>query len=119
MDEDNEPVTTAVIEQESAPAPVNKSNKAIEKDIKLFERAWIFSGGELHDGNPYITKAAMMRYLEESEGITSRNSRYAYWRDDENRWLGRMLINHLAKVQDDGLILVDETHASALMMVRQ
>lgn len=119
MDEDNEPVTTAVIEQESAPAPSNKSNKVIEKDIKLFERAWIFSGGELHEGNPYITKAAMMRYLEESEGITSRNSRYAYWRDDDARWLGRMLANHLARVQDDGLILVDETHASALMMVRQ
>jgi putative DNA primase/helicase len=69
VDEDGEPVTSAVWAASVAPvAPVKES--PAQRNRKTVERAWWASGAEVRDGAPYIARSALKEFLAEAMGWT-------------------------------------------------
>jgi hypothetical protein len=68
IDEDGEPVKSAVIEFAEAPVKA-KRNSPVEDRMKLFEKVWFASGTEQGVvGMPIISRSAFAQYLE-TEGL--------------------------------------------------
>lgn len=66
IDEDGEPVKSAVIEMAEAP-PKKVKDSPINEKMKLFGNAWFATGAELtQNGNPFITRSALADYLEKN-----------------------------------------------------
>ena len=103
LDEDNEPVTSAVVVEGKNPP---KSEKAQQRPLDTFERAWFASGCEDIGGSPYITRSAMKSYCEQNE---------LNQRTEDNRRTKLIKDGILQKLQD-GWIVIDGVESSVLMM---
>jgi len=62
FDEDEQPVTSAVLAQAEAPMQAKKASP-YEHWRKVFEAAWWTAGAELFDGKPYLTRSALLEYM--------------------------------------------------------
>ena len=65
FDEDQNPVSSAVISFVDAPAKVDKKDNSVLENMKLFSNAWFEADAELNEkGNPTISRSALASYLE-------------------------------------------------------
>ena len=62
QDEDGEPVSSAVIVEGVEPAKP-KSDGPLAKKVKQFQSAWVAAGSEVDQGHPYLTSAALQKFL--------------------------------------------------------
>ena len=74
-DEDDQPVTSAVILQEDAPVSEKKSGSKIDTHRKTFENAWWSSGCEERNGLPYLSRSAMVDYLVQKMDVGEASAR--------------------------------------------
>lgn len=114
-DEDGEPVTTAVLETASKPAPGRKEHEMSEH-LKRIETAWFSSGCEDVQGKPYITRSALASKLEE-HGLTQTTIK-TYLNPSKDRMIGKLLARELIAATKDGWVITDEKTASAWMTMR-
>jgi len=117
VDEDGDPVSSAVIAEGTPPQQEKKDSK-VEQHRKLFEQAWWSSGAEDRDGKPYLSRSAMLDYLRTERGLTE-SSAQAYTKPGrDGKPIADLLLGGVIQHHEHGWILLDQVHAASMMMKR-
>jgi phage/plasmid primase-like uncharacterized protein len=116
MDEDEQPVTSAVIVESDAPI-VEKKETANTQNRKLFERAWFSIACEKYDGYPYVSRSALLNFLISSNGFKASQAEAMIKPD--GKLIGELLNSGLISPLKNGWIVVDNLWISALELVSE
>jgi phage/plasmid primase-like uncharacterized protein len=116
MDEDDQPVTSAVIVQaEKDNTEPKKKDGKIDTHRKTWENAWAASGMDELDGYPYLTRSALRDKLE-ADGNAERTVRNMLNPSYSDKLIGYLLNSEVIEATQNGWIMRDEVHASVLLM---
>lgn len=116
LDEDGEPVTSAV------PVPADEPQKGrkpteIEDHIKTMERAWFDSGAEDLDGKPYITRSALWSQLEKM-GF-SESTIKTYIKPSGGRLIAKLTAHDYITPAREGWVISNPGTAAAWLILRK
>jgi hypothetical protein len=114
-DEDNQPVTSAVPIQVSAPAAPSKKDSKIDAHRKMWENAWWASGAEVINEQPYLSRSALKDKLA-SDGNAERTVRNMINPSYNDKLIGALLQSGLIEASEHGWTMIDETQASSMLM---
>jgi phage/plasmid primase-like uncharacterized protein len=115
FDEDNEPVKSAVLVPANAPVERKKDSK-LEQHRKTFENAWWASGAEVSNGFPYVSRSGLMTYLVDNLDLTEASAKLYVKPSATGKLISELLIAEVIEPFEHGWSLVDQVHASAMMM---
>jgi hypothetical protein len=117
VDEDGEPVTSAVITAVTAPvtAPSKAGNK-LDQHRRMFERAWWDSGAELRDGAPYVSRSAMLDYLTAKMGLSEASARIYCKPAAAGKPIAALLDSRMIEAMDHGWIVVDGAQVASMVL---
>ena len=113
-DEDNQPVTSAVIVEAQAPTIVKKDSK-IDNHRKVFEAAWWATGAEIREGLPYISRSALKDKLAQ-DGRKPRTIENDLSPSYPEKMIGALIVSDIISPIEHGWMVVDEVHSSAMLM---
>ena len=113
-DEDNQPVTSAVIVQSQAPIAPKKESK-LDSHRKTFENAWWGTGAEMREGLPYISRSALKDKLaaDGRKPRTIENDLSAAYPD---KLIGALILAEIISPLAHGWTVIDDVQSSAMMM---
>lgn len=113
LDDDGEPVTSAVIEvtDEELPAP-RKRASPVDKARRTWEAAWWHSGAEMRDGLPYLSRSAAVDYLV-SNGMKDTSARQTI-KPTGGKFVQQLLDGGVIGAHEHGWCMVEGDHANAL-----
>lgn len=114
FDEDNHPVTSAVVIEANAPAEPKKGSK-IDEHRKMFENAWWACGAEVKDDLPYLSRSGLKDKLL-ADGNAERTVRNMVNPSYTDKLVGALLNANIIEPQEHGWVVVDEAQASAMML---
>ncbi|AIM40757.1 DNA primase [Idiomarinaceae phage 1N2-2] len=116
IDEDGEPVTSAVLVDGQAPAETKKDGKLMES-IKLFERCWFHTGADTDsEGNPYITSSAGRDALVAIAGLKEATAKN-YMKASYDRGMIYALVSAgIVTANGHGFSVTDDTYASSFLI---
>jgi putative DNA primase/helicase len=114
-DEDNQPVTSAVVVETSATVSVKKESK-ISSHRKTFENAWWSSGAEERDGQPYLSRSAMEDYLINKMGLSDASAKQYVKPSLIGKPIADLLVSEIIEAFEHGWIVVDEAQASSMLL---
>ena len=114
-DEDNQPVTSAVIVQAQPPASPRKDSK-IDSHRKTFENAWWASGAEERNGLPYLSRSAMVDYLIEKMDVSETSAKQYIKPSVPGKPIADMLVAEIIEAFEHGWIVIDDAQASAMLI---
>ncbi len=105
-------VTTCVAVPSSGEKPV-KVDKATRERHRILRAAFEFSGMDKLDGHPYVTRAAMLAYLDAKENKRGEPAK-KFLQDGEGRFIGELLIAGTIQPRGNGWIVTDAEIASVM-----
>jgi hypothetical protein len=114
-DEDNQPVTSAVVVQAQAPAEAKKDSK-IDNHRKTFENAWWASGAEERNGLPYLSRSAMTDYLVQKLAVSEASAKQYIKPSAPGKPISDLLTSQIIEAFEHGWIVIDNTQASAMLI---
>ena len=117
LDEDGQPVTSAVLAEAEAPAERKRDSK-LEEYRKLFEGAWWSSGAEEQDGKPFLSRSALIDYLQQKLGISEASAATYCKPSATGRLIASLITAEVIEASGHGWIVVCPAHASAMMIRR-
>ena len=116
LDEDGQPVTSAIVVQEKDPETDKPKPKSkLEGYRKLFESAWWASGAEERDGVPYLSRSALKDKLE-ADGYASRTILNMINPSYPDKMVGALVQSETVSTYEHGWKMVNQTHASAMLL---
>jgi phage/plasmid primase-like uncharacterized protein len=113
-DEDNQPVTSAVLVEAQAPAIIKKDSK-IESHRKTFENAWWGTGAEVREGLPYISRSALKDKLAQ-DGRKPRTIENDLSPSYPEKMIGALILSEIISPIEHGWMVVDEVQSSAMLV---
>lgn len=116
LDEDDLPVTSAVVVSVDAPQEVKKDSK-LSVNMKVFENGWWSAGAEVRDGKPYLSRSGLVEKLQAdgvSQTLISRKLRPG----SEDQLIGSLLMGNVISVYENGW-LVDDMVLSNILMINK
>ncbi|MCA3173721.1 MAG: AAA family ATPase, partial [Burkholderiales bacterium] len=117
FDEDGQAVTSAVIVQADTPEkPVVKKDDKTEAHMKLLIAAWFASGTETRDENPYISRSALMEYLEQTKGMSHETAKQYVKPSAKGKLMADLLDAHIVEPFEHGWRVADLAHARSMLM---
>lgn len=117
VDEDGEPVTSAVVVQSEAPQEkTGKPDTKLASHRKMFERAWFDSLCEHRNGSPYVSRSAMSQFLTSKMGLTQSSADVYVKPSASGKPIAELLIAEIIEPFEHGWIVSDEVQASAMML---
>ena len=116
LDEDDDPVTSAVLGQGQAPVK-DKKDSPLAKHQKTFENAWWAAGAEDINGEPYLTRSALISKLE-SDGMAKRTIKNMTNPSYDTKLIGALIQGNVIAKRDTGWVVIDAIWASAMMLNR-
>jgi phage/plasmid primase-like uncharacterized protein len=112
MDEDGQPVTSAIVSLTEAPVTAKKESK-VDGLRKQFEAAWYGSGAEELDGAPYITRSALKAKLM-ADGCSEATADKKMKPGSADQLIGALLIAEIITPAGNGWVVSNEIHATAM-----
>lgn len=117
VDEDGEPVTSAVVVQSEAPQEKTaKPDTKLASHRKMFERAWFDSRCEHRNGSPYVSRSAMGQFLTSKMGLTQSSADVYVKPSASGKPIAELLLAEIIEPFEHGWIVSDEVQASAMML---
>jgi len=114
FDEDDEQVTTAVMDYEDAPVSVSDP---IHKQKNILLSAWLSAHKPYNDeGTPVLSKAALKRYLIDKEGRTEGTAMKEL-QANSGRMISRLLDAGAIDKTESGYVIIDPQFASSMMAI--
>jgi phage/plasmid primase-like uncharacterized protein len=113
-DEDNQPVTSAVIIESNAPVEPKKDSK-IETHRKMFENAWWACGAEERDGTPYLSRSALKDKLLQ-DGNAERTVRNMVNPSYGDKLIGALINAEIIEANEHGWIVTNDVQASSMLL---
>jgi putative DNA primase/helicase len=117
MDEDDQPVTSAIVSLTEAPVAAKKESK-VETLRKQFEAGWWASGAEDKNGLPYISRSALKRFLVEDLACSESTADKKLKPGSADQLIGALLIAEIISPVGNGWVVSNEVQASAMIMSR-
>ena len=114
-DEDNQPVTSAVIVETSAPVQITKKDSKIDTHRKTLESAWWGTGAEEREGLPYISRSALKDKLA-ADGRKPRTIENDLSPAYPDKLIGALILAEIISPLEHGWVVVDDVQSSAMMM---
>lgn len=114
-DEDNQPVTSAVIVQAQPTASTKKDSK-IDSHRKTFENAWWSSGAEERNGLPYLSRSAMVDYLIKKMDVSEASAKQYIKPSVPGKPIADLLLAEIIEAFEHGWIVIDEAQSSAMLI---
>ena len=115
IDEDGEPVSSAVVQIVDKPISDKGDNK-LTKHRKLFQNAWESAGKETRAGQPYLSRAGFIQYLIETLGLTESSAQMYARPAAKGKPIGELLLGQVVSQYEHGWIVLDATMASSMLM---
>ena len=112
LDEDGQPVTSAVVSLTEAPVAAKKESKEAVF-FQIFAAAWYNSGAEEKDGAPYITRSALHAKLSESYNEATTNKKM---QPGPTQPVGALLAAQIIRPFENGWVVIDGAYASGLLL---
>jgi hypothetical protein len=116
LDEDEQPVTSAVVALVEAPAAPKKESK-VDGLRKQFEAAWWASGAEERSGMPYLSRSALRAKLI-SDGCSEATADKKLKPGSADQLIGALLIAEIISPADAGWVVSNEVHATAMVIIK-
>lgn len=119
LDEDGEPVSTAVVKLVDPPENDTVSAKVdnpLSTAKKHFERAWFHTGGEFVDDKPYVSRAGLHAFFVECLGASDRTAKNHTYPSHEKGTVARLVTPGIIEPCEHGWVVVDAVMASAMIM---
>jgi hypothetical protein len=116
LDEDGEQVTSAVLAIEDAPPERRKESKE-GAWMKMFEGAWWDSGAELMEGNPYVSRSAMIEHLK-GRGMSEASAKQAVKPGELSRPIGGLLNAEMIATTGHGWTVICPKNRSAMLFAK-
>ena len=113
-DEDNQPVTSAVIIESNAPVEPKRDSK-IETHRKMFENAWWACGAEERDGTPYLSRSALKDKLLQ-DGNAERTVRNMVNPSYGDKLIGALINAEIIEANEHGWIVTNDVQASSMLL---
>lgn len=118
IDEDGQPVTTAVISE--AAAPPSKDDAKLAGEIKRMTDAWWHSGALLDEiGRPYISRSGFADYLAAGEGLTENTIKNYLKGGAKGRLISTLIDAGMIEKHAEGWSVIDDTLSAVLCLRRQ
>ena len=114
-DEDNQPVTSAIIVQSQAPTSAKKDGK-IDSHRKTFENAWWASGAEERNGLPYLSRSAMLDYLIQKMDVSETSAKQYLKPSVPGKPIADLLLAEIIEAFEHGWTVIDQTQASSMLI---
>lgn len=116
VDEDGQQVTSAVVVEADGKAsePTKKPSK-LDGHRKSWEAAWWHAGAEEREGLPYLSRSALKEKLM-MDGHAERTIRNMVNPSYDEKIIGALIMAEWIEPHEHGWIMVNEVHASALLM---
>lgn len=117
IDEDGERVKSAVLIPAEQSERVKVDKKA-HKDRRILEKAWWWSGAEVQNGKPYISRSALKRYLVQVMGNkeTFANKQVKI---ESGELAGRLFEMDYIAESGHGFVIIDRIDAGTLVQNKQ
>jgi putative DNA primase/helicase len=117
VDEDGDPVTSAVITAVTAPVTApSKAGSKLDQHRRMFERAWWDSGAELRDGAPYVSRSAMLDYLTTKAGLGEASAKLYVKPAATGKLISSLLDARTIEATGYGWRVIDPTHAASMVL---
>lgn len=113
LDEDGEPVTSAVLE-----AVKEDEKRTIEAtaEISVLMSAWLYSNHSLALGYPSITEEELRGYMRDGLGWSRDKVKKAFAGDRGSRFLGKLFLSGMVQAMDDLIVLTDSVYATCCFL---
>jgi len=118
FDEDDEQVTSAIINSSDRPI-AQKRDKTEVKSLKIFSDAWLKSTRNVINNYPFLSRDDLRSYLKtlvEREEMTESSSKQAIKPSNKRGVVGCLLNKELIVDHLDGWLLVDQERVNGLMI---
>lgn len=119
FDEDNEQVTSGVLEvlDEHTPVKPKKPTK-LEGFRKMFENAWWSAGAEVINGAPFLSRSALREYLAQQD-LKPQSIRNMLNASDTDKLIGLLTMSNVIEADGHGWKVKEKMHAQSLIMMRE
>jgi len=114
VDEDGQPVTTAVVELVEPEVSVKKDTK-VEESLKRFKRSWFKNHCLMHENMPFVSRDGMLQFLIENDGLSAASAN-KYCQSSNDKFIGALVNADVLAVLEDGWAIKNEVIASAWML---
>jgi RecA-family ATPase len=114
IDEDGDPVTSAVLIQAEKSEKIVVDKKAHE-DRRILEKAWWWSGAEVENGAPYVSRAALKRYLLHETGCKESYANQQV-KTSAGKLASRLIKSAYAEEIDGGFSIIDPIDSGTLLL---
>lgn len=115
IDEDGEPVTSAVLVQEEAPPERQKPSK-LDDFKKIIRGAWWEGGTEYRDDTPYISRSVLATKLEKDGVKNERTLRNMLNPSYTDKLIGALIMGEIIEKYEHGWVIVDAELLSTLAL---
>jgi hypothetical protein len=116
FDEDDQPVTSAIVALVEAPVAAKKESK-VDGLRKQFEAAWYASGAEERSGLPYLSRSALRAKLI-ADGCSEATADKKLKPGSADQLIGALIIAEIISPTASGWVVSNEVHATALLMAK-
>jgi putative DNA primase/helicase len=114
LDEDGEPVTSAVVIEGTPPKGESPDSK-LAGFRKMFENAWADAGAEWEGDHPYLSRSAMKEYLIKT-GVKESTAEKKMRPGTPDQLIGMLVNANILKVHQHGWIVLCEQTRNALKL---
>lgn len=115
LDEDGQPVTSAVVVQANPPV-IDKKDSKINSHRKTFENGWWASGAEERNGQPYLSRSAFMDYLTRKLDLSEASARQYIKPSAPGKPIADLLVAEIIEAFEQGWIVIDPVQASSMLI---
>lgn len=118
FDDDQEPVTSAVLQQSDYEPTTDKKDSKLAKHQKMFSEAWLAMGKEVVNDKPYITKSALEHFLVENMGLSQSSAKVYCKPSADGRLINSLISGGIISVCQHGWVVDCNLMSSALLVQR-
>ena len=116
IDEDGEPVTSAVIVQGEAPPDQPRKESRLSRHMKLFERAWMHTGAEVRGGAPYVSTSGFVNFLIDQQGMKHSSAKKYAMASTQGKPICDLLLGEIIAIYEHGWVVEDAVFSSSMMI---
>ena len=116
LDEDEQPVTSAIVALVDAPIVPKKESK-IDGLLKQFTNAWYDAGADERNGLPYLSRSALRAKLMK-DGCSGATADKKMKPGSTDQLIGALINAEIIRPDEAGWVVRNEVNASAMMMAR-
>jgi len=116
FDEEQQPVTSAVVEIVEVSVNPEKKDDKLSKHRKLFENAWSATGKEERDGKPYLSKSGFVQYLIDNLELTEASAIVYTKPSAKGKPISELLLGQIIAHVEHGWMVIDTVQASAMLI---